>query len=115
MQGSDLPRRRTERSSGPVILPRAAIRSCQRLFRQARRSTCLEQQRALSWNFARIPYWRGGGRNRRVRHNVDNLCRHSLFRLYSKLDRRPCPTLTDTRILHSGEMGLVASILAGST
>jgi hypothetical protein len=87
-------RHRVERGSGAVILPRAAIRSCQRLSHQTRRSACLEQQRAFFGNFAWIPYWRRGRRNRRLRHDFDNLRRHSFRRLYNKLDRCPRPDAT---------------------
>jgi len=76
----------------------------------------LEQRRAFPGNFARIPY--RGRRNRRLRHDVDNLRGHSFRRLYSKLDRCPWPDAAPDQPAREpyigAMMGLVASILAGS-
>ena len=73
----------------------------------------LEQRRAFPGNFARIPY--RGRRNRRLRHDADNLRRHCFRRLYSKLDRCSRPdTAPDQPARESSiatMMGLVASII----
>jgi hypothetical protein len=78
----------------------------------------LEQQRAFFWNFAWILYRRRGSRNRRLRHDFDNLGRYSFRRLYNKLDRCPGPDAAPdqrARQFHiAAMMGLFASILAGA-
>jgi len=112
------PRRGIECSGGAVILPRPAIRSCQRLSCQTRRSTCLEQQRAFPGNLAWIPYWRGGRRHRQLRHDIDCLRRYRSDRLYNKLGRCTLPDAGPNQSPCESDiaavMDLAASTLAGS-